>query len=119
MTVNAPMASGRPMRLKPLYRELTQSPPLPQQGGEEAAEQEEHGHTEPVDREEREGVDAGDLGGVPLGRVRLRPFAGHEEEGRVQDYAQQHGKGAQGVQFVEPATWDLYRAIGNAGAPLP
>ena len=55
---------GQADALEALYRELTQSFPLPQQGGEEAAEQEEHRHTEPVDREEHERVDAGDLGGV-------------------------------------------------------
>ena len=37
----------------------------------------------------------------------------------MQDYAQQHGKGPQGVQFVEPATRCFYRTSVNSNNTLP
>ena len=37
----------------------------------------------------------------------------------MQDYAQQHGKGPQGVQFVEPATCGLYLTAVNDRTVLP
>ena len=107
MTVNAPTARGRPMRLRRCAAQGAQSPALPEQRGEVAAEQEEDGHSEAVDGEEEESVEAGDLGGIALGGVGFGPGVGHEEERGVENDAEEHGEGAEGVELVE--------ALGGSG----
>ena len=54
-----------------------------------------------MDGEEEEGVEARYLCWVAFGGVGFGPGVGHEEERGVEDDAQDHGEGAEGVELVE------------------
>ena len=84
--------------------QLPQTPPLPQHGSKEPAEQKEDRHAETVNRIQGNPIHEG-------GRVRMldRPRIGNQEEKRVNHNAQEHRHGAQGIQFVET------RACGTGG----
>ncbi len=64
------------------------------------AEQEEHGHSEPVDGGQQETVGVGlRIYGASPG-IFNGPGIGDQKQGGVQDDAEQHGGGPEGVQMV-------------------
>ena len=81
---------------QPLAQEALQPSPLDEHGAEEAAEQEEDGHAEAVD-----GADDVSVGQV-VRRLLVddRPGVRDKEERRVEDDAEEHRAGAQGVEVV-------------------
>ena len=91
---------GIPTRFRRCAASGAQAAALPEQGAEEAAEQEKHRHPEAVDEvyDHLVGGVAGGGGVVDRPQVLGR---GQHEEGPVQHHAQEHCHGPQGVQVVE------------------
>ena len=91
---------GNANALQPLYRQRTQSAPLPQQSAEEAAEQEEYRHPKSVNAVDKPPVEHVAGGGRIMYGPQGRRLRQHEEAG-VQHNAQHHRKGPERIEIVE------------------